>query len=351
MAWIYLAESVESDRPWDPGSELGPIVKTTDSPQQFCCHGWPGEKLIPPQSGAMCKHCGAISCQKSTLYLEVSPARTSALQALALAWEKGREADFSAKSSDWLAIYDQASSSWKMSQLSLFEAGGKLLERLPNWGMTAGLSLWQLRKLEPLTGAIDGGAWPTPQASQISNDLEMRSTDGRANPNKLGWAVGIWRTPDTGSGGTSGRLARGEKARPSGAAITMRLDDQVKAWPTPTVTSNDNRKGASPTSGDGLQTAAKAWPTPSANDHKGENRNPAKSGQKIMPASEHNLPTRAGVHQRQVMKKAGASTSKNILRLNPRFVEALLGYSPGVTELEPWAIAWIGQQRGKRSKS
>ena len=40
-------------------------------------------------------------------------------------------------------------------------------------------------------------------------------------------------------------------------------------WPTPTVCGNHNRKGASPTSGDGLATAVKKWPTPTcprAND-------------------------------------------------------------------------------------
>ncbi len=36
------------------------------------------------------------------------------------------------------------------------------------------------------------------------------------------------------------------------------------SWPTPTVCGNDNRTGASPTSGDGLATADRRWPTPTA---------------------------------------------------------------------------------------
>lgn len=46
---------------------------------------------------------------------------------------------------------------------------------------------------------------------------------------------------------------------------------ESSSWPTPTVCGNDNRKGASPTSGDGLSTAVKAdaWPTPTASDRKG----------------------------------------------------------------------------------
>lgn len=35
-------------------------------------------------------------------------------------------------------------------------------------------------------------------------------------------------------------------------------------WPTPTVNGNNNRTGASPTSGDGLATIVKMWPTPTS---------------------------------------------------------------------------------------
>jgi hypothetical protein len=37
-------------------------------------------------------------------------------------------------------------------------------------------------------------------------------------------------------------------------------------WPTPTVCGNYNRKGASKTSGDGLATAVAKWPTPTVMD-------------------------------------------------------------------------------------
>jgi DNA (cytosine-5)-methyltransferase 1 len=40
----------------------------------------------------------------------------------------------------------------------------------------------------------------------------------------------------------------------------------LQAWPTPTVCGNDNRAGASPTSGDGLGTAVRLWPTPRADE-------------------------------------------------------------------------------------
>lgn len=41
--------------------------------------------------------------------------------------------------------------------------------------------------------------WPTPAVSLITNDVNMRSTDGRTKPNKLGWAAALasWPTPTT----------------------------------------------------------------------------------------------------------------------------------------------------------
>ena len=48
--------------------------------------------------------------------------------------------------------------------------------------------------------------WPTPSACNASTDLTLRkSGDGRAKPNKLGWAVSMWTTPTAAdSQGTSG---------------------------------------------------------------------------------------------------------------------------------------------------
>ncbi len=61
-------------------------------------------------------------------------------------------------------------------------------------------------------------------------------------------------------GGGSGRLGR--QRRPS-----LKRMASKGLWPTPTVSGNYNRKGASQNSGDGLATAvAKRWPTPRASD-------------------------------------------------------------------------------------
>ena len=77
-------------------------------------------------------------------------------------------------------------------------------------------------------------------------------------------------------------------------------------WPTPTVNGNYNRKGASKTSGDGLATAVNRWPTPRAFMHKDGYTDRGKS----------NLGEVIGGP------------------LNPTWVEWLMGYPLGWTDLE-----------------
>lgn len=66
-------------------------------------------------------------------------------------------------------------------------------------------------------------------------------------------AAALWPTPTTGDHATMYQ----QGGEPLGHAAR---------WPTPTVCGNDNRKGSSAASGDGLATAVKAWPTPRAQE-------------------------------------------------------------------------------------
>ena len=49
------------------------------------------------------------------------------------------------------------------------------------------------------------------------------------------WVIGLWRTPVADQGGTPKALLEGKTTRPSGHKIQIRLQDQVKMWPTPTA--------------------------------------------------------------------------------------------------------------------
>jgi hypothetical protein len=95
-------------------------------------------------------------------------------------------------------------------------------------------------------------------------------------------------------------------------------------WPTPTVCGNYNRPGASATSGMGLASAVKLWPTPVASMSKGSS-----------PGA--------------MVRKSGASRENDRLdhavqdskdgRLNPNWVEWLMGWPIGWTDLKPLETA------------
>lgn len=76
-----------------------------------------------------------------------------------------------------------------------------------------------------------------------------------------GKEFGFWPTPTCPNGGrsvahvTDWRSPRTAYSA-SGKKVQVDLSQAVKRWPTPTVCGNHNRKGASTTSGDGLATAA-----------------------------------------------------------------------------------------------
>ena len=129
------------------------------------------------------------------------------------------------------------------------------------------------------------GLWPTPNAAKAGNDVGLKcSGDGRAKPNKLGWAVGLWPTPR--SGKTTDETEEAWTARrDAGKVSTPPLTLAVKMWPTPRASANENRQ---------------TKPTPSQ---------------------------LAGTHGKSLAAEAGGS-------LNPMWVEWLMGYPLGWTDLK-----------------
>ena len=123
----------------------------------------------------------------------------------------------------------------------LGEAQG-LTEKVPQCGIT-----WRgwLAKFDP-----DSYSWKTAQCSFIEESGECLETfpasgltrDGllweqtRSERPTKGIERGLWRTPDTGGGGMQKQLSQGKTHRASGHSIQIRLQDQVnnpKLWPTP----------------------------------------------------------------------------------------------------------------------
>jgi hypothetical protein len=250
MAWIYLAESEESLLPWHHGSDLSPIVKTTDTLKAFYCHGCGAENYRPPEFGTTSPRSYLSCCPETRLtsYMADSPVRTSALLAAESAWAES-EADYFSTSQGLSKKQTRDMYFSKTCRQLELVASTVSSKHLPNSGMTVDGQLYRPPKLEPRTFENAGSYWPTPRTMGL----------------------------DGGSHSMAAAKARG------------------------------------------------MWPTPHANCHTGTGHGPNKKGAP-------NLQTLIGG------------------KLNPQWVEWLMGYPHEWTALEPWATQWFRSRRGSRSK-
>jgi hypothetical protein len=86
----------------------------------------------------------------------------------------------------------------------------------------AGRLYFQLVPSTPTTEGIESGLLHTPTATANQMAPSMQKHVGS-------W----WRTPSADQGGTPKALLEGKTTRPSGHKIQIRLQDQVRMWPTP----------------------------------------------------------------------------------------------------------------------
>ncbi len=259
--------------------------------------------------------------------------------------------------SESLATWDPASSCWRTCQASLLT--GMAEPWSDSWarsGMTAAGRLYPLRKLEHPTGVTGGGAlqhWPTPRAT----DGSKGGSPTNDNPPP---EVKRWPTP------MASDAERASTTYPKG---NQTLEGTARElWPTPTVNGNNNRKGLSPNSGDGLATAARQWPMPAARDAKDSGTEPSQwarhtpglsiqvqqwprprahdaNGAAPTEYDSHspNLEALANRPTHRASRTGGADSHGQVPeafrggKVDPRWVEWLMGIPIGRTKLEPSA--------------
>ena len=293
MAWIYLAESAESAKPYTPGSDPLPTVKEIASLKRCFCPVWQEVTCLSLPSGMMLQRCTLKNyLHEWTSFLEDSPAKISVW----LAAERvlaAHEAACSLKSSDSPGSSSPLSFSLK-TYLPLGPVEAKSWGKSwPDSGFIANGMLFQRKKSARPTSASDGSfLLPTPTASDY---------------------------------GTGGNGVRKGKQKP---VISLGTMARKNLWPTP-VASDWKRNGSpadftrkSPT----LGAVVKLWPTPTASEAGRDG-----PGRKYGNGS----PTLSG--------QAGG-------KLNPLWVEWLMGYPAGWTALEDWAMQWFRPKRAKHSK-
>lgn len=297
MSYTYLLESGEVSSA-ECFSDIPAYVlsRLSLSAEKSSCNASATESSQNSQSGTMCELSTANRGEeKSTVSAEASPAKTS-LQREKERESKEREADCGLNLQESLAKFDPVTHLWRTRQCSLFEGLDECLETFPKSGMMQGGVLWELTMLEH----------PTYERE-----------------------CGFWRTPDTGVGGAVSdkeleELANGNWKRPSGSRKQLRLQDQVRdkrLWPTPNCSGMDggsNSRKANKKRG----IHQKLYQNQTCHDAKAKlslSQNHQNGLGEVVHGGIETLPTKTA-------------------RLNPNWVEWLMGWPIGWTDLRPLAM-------------
>lgn len=207
--------------------------------------------------------------------------------------------DYSLKSSVSLAKFDPDSLSWRTSQLCLT---GGLTEFSGNWprsGLMLNGTAYQLPPLVPrtsVTGCLSSHRFPTPSSSEPGMKAE-RLVDKDGNTPKH----------------FNQRLYDSETGRLCQKGLTQ----FVQMFPTPTA-SDWKRRGPN-SRHQGLPEIVKNWPTPTSRDYKG-----GRKPETLM---------KSGRGQSNSLSDA-LTISGQYGQLNPTWVEWLMGFPSGWTDLD-----------------
>ena len=245
-----------------------------------------------------------------------------------------------------------------MSELCLFEDLTPSLVRLPKSGMMRNGVIYGPLTLERPTGEKGFGLWPTPRAGKTTDENEeswmKRYNEGGVSTPPLTLAVKMWATPTA-----CEWKGRGPNSKQQGLA------EQVKMWPTPQAHDGTGARGKNNTFSDhhhkphDLVTAI-MWPTPRAGN---PGSRPNGKGGKVLAEEvkkSMNWPTprTAGMcggtgnwnqlkgkcENIEEARKMGAGNGG---QLNPVFVEYLMNYPKGWTDLTLSKPSYIMGYYGK----
>lgn len=257
---------------------------------------------------------------KATLPIGESIAWSAASRARTSATPDGapvlavNEAGFSTKRCESFASWSQDSLCWRTSQRCLLEGWTPFSERWPRSGLMRSGTVYRLPPLVRRISGIGSSSWPTPCASTnrksrkamtASTDNGRRSGGGNSSPPGLEQCVQI-----------------AEGIRPTELPPEDQLPEStrqwMRRWPTPTAADASGHAGeykatATHHAGTNLATAVRKFPTPTARDYK--------SGK--------------GQTQEDRGRKNGQSLAEvSGGQLNPQWVEWLMGFPLGWTDLE-----------------
>jgi hypothetical protein len=296
MSWHYLRE-LEGESLQDICSDGEPFVplKSRITHAEFYCNGKLMDSYLDSLSGTMSAHSMAGHGVDESMSSAVAFHARTLVQL-----EKERELlesdqDSGKKWQGLLARFDQDTLSWRTVQCSLLEDLNESLQTLPPWGMTVGGELYLLPTLEQTTNESGSGLWLTPSTV----DIPTRSAESMTKRLKYREKIGR-------KGVGAGCLSEQVEWSGTGAPVGYITKD--------------------------------SWPTPTANMYKGSSSAVIrKNGQDRSWQSLHYA-------VEQVTDIGG--------RLNPTWVEWLMGWPIGWTDLKPLVMDkshCVQQQPGESS--
>ena len=265
-----------------------PFAPSSGSPMPRPCL-WHDKTMEPSRLSRFGMTCRPLTADHGaallTSWLAAFPARTSASQG----GEQDLTASEAACGTTWpasLARFNPDTHSLKTAQLLLLEDSTGCCVTLPRWGLMLDGELYPQPMLEPFTAENESGYWPTPTTQ---DNVQIRGIGAAENHKHRGTTLG--------------------------GAVMM--------WPTPTCDSATDRSSRYSQGGMPLTMAVKMFPTPQASDNRDR-------GNLSTPAI-----ARRVEKGKQVMLSICVSSENG--RLNPRWVEWLMGWPIGHTSLKPLA--------------
>jgi hypothetical protein len=214
-----------------------------------------------------------------------------------------------------LAKYDPVLCLWKTVQSSLLEDLEQSLETWPRSGMTVNGQSWELPMSELRTSETESGFWPTPTASSMPCEgtqrimrkkwlageisLEEASAIAGRDIRKAQGKVPMWPTPNAGDAKQTGNVEIWMRRQAEKSLVGIKLQKS-------------------------LAVAVAKWPTPSAGDGKG-------SGKTGTCRDRLDYATERGQTKTQTYPDPPMVGGK----LNPMWVEKLMGWPDDFTSLNP----------------
>lgn len=288
------------------------------------------------------------------------------------------------------AMNESGSSSWPTASVTNAQGNGYTRDNGEKGSERLTLSGAALASARPTPRAGDGDKWsagkqredsltqiarqwPTPDAA-LMNDGESpenwvarqarqkaKGINGNGMGMPLGLASRIWQTPsaaDVDGGGMTRSGTRNDE---------LLLNGQAQTWATPQARLADNRSPQAKRYGDPKRhgghnlddQVAAIWPTPAERDWRAPNSQDSQDSQDRRNADSArgqqlpNFVEHSHFSPPDQATPAGQSSSPSIRRLNPRFVEWLMGWPIGWTDCGSAVMEfplWLQRMRSELSR-